>query len=135
MISAVGLRPCLIDGLCLEDVPMGAKRCGRYGYDQTQAPHAPGTIIFRGNDGADCKSVGSDGGNGLRGVDSIREHDAWAVGDAAGRTRARQWDGTSWNAVPLPNVVAGKQMAVSAALRATCGRSATGSRARGRAGP
>jgi len=94
---------------------MRAKRCGRYGYDQTQAPHAPGTSIFRCNDGAGCKSVGSDGGNGLRGMDSIRENDAWAVGDAAGRTRARQWDGTSWNAVPLPNVVAGEQMAVSAA--------------------
>jgi hypothetical protein len=37
------------------------------------------------------------------------------VGDAAGRTRARHWDGTSWNAVPLPTVGAGELMAVSAA--------------------
>jgi hypothetical protein len=55
---------------------MRAKRWCRYGYDQTQAPHVPGTIIFRRSVGAGCKSVGSDGGDGLRGVDSIRGNDA-----------------------------------------------------------
>jgi hypothetical protein len=60
------------------------------------------------------------GDNGLDGVVTISNSDAWAVGEfsngVAGQTLVEHWDGTSWSVVASPNVGAGSNFldAVSA---------------------